>query len=209
MPTPSPASTRPRPTFQPFTRPLPLDPRCAWLARKGITPQTAARFEAGMWHGRGSLAGCVAVRLHGPEGRPLGYAGRRLDPSQAGRLGQWKLPAGLPKRSLLYNLHRIAPLAGRAVVVVEGPWDVLRLAQLGVPAVALLGTHLSDEQARLLEGVGRVVVMLDGDVAGRAASRDVAWRLRTVHRVDLPDGSDPGDLEDRALRRVLGGLFSL
>ena len=68
---------------------------------------------------------------------------------------------------------------------------------------------LSGEQARLLDAAGRVVVMLDGDAAGRAASHEVARRLGTVYRVDLTDGRDPDGLEDHVLRRLLSGSFSL
>mgnify|MGYP002631884098 CR=1 FL=1 len=195
--------------FQPFTRRLPLDPHCLWLRHKGIEPDTARRFEAGAWHGSGFLQGCVAVRLHDPDGKPLGYAGRRVDPVDVARQGKWKFPPGLPKRSLLYNLHRIGPLQGRAVVLVEGPWDALALAQVGVPALALLGVHLSVEQMGLLEQAGDVIVMLDGDLAGKAGAREIVQRLDGARRVDVPDGRDPGDLGERELRRLLSPFFSL
>ena len=207
---PAPGPPPPRPSgFRPFTRSLTLDPNCPWLRRRGIVPDTARRFEAGQWHGPGFLAGCAAVRLHDPNGRPLGYAGRRLAPQGVAHHGKWKFPAGLPKRTLLYNLHRVRPLAGRAIVLVEGPWDVLRLAQVGVPAVALLGVHLSDEQERLLAEADTVIVMLDGDPAGRMAAHEAARRIEGAQNVELSDGCDPADLEDRELRRLLAPFFSL
>jgi len=206
---PVPPSWRNERVFVPFTRRLPLDPRCSWLHNRGIDPETARRFEAGAWHGRGFLQGCIGVRLHDPAGRPLGYAGRRRDPRDAARHGKWKLPAGLPKTSLLYNWHRLGRARRRTLVLVEGPWDVLALARLRVPAVALLGTRLSTQQGTLLAHAEQVVVMLDGDPAGRAAAAQVAARLQRTRVVQVPDGTDPGDLVKRELRGLLAPFFSL
>ena len=140
----SPPTTR-ADTFRPYTRRLTLDPEHAFLVSRGIAPHTARRFEVGAWYRHGLLDGCIAVRLHDIGGQPLGYAGRRLQPE---RRGKWVIPRGLPKSTLLYGWHHMC--AATQVVVVEGPWEVLRLHQLGVPAVALLGVHASPEQLRLL-----------------------------------------------------------
>ena len=198
--------------FVPFTRRLPLDPHADLLTRKGIRPDTARRFEAGAYHGRGFLAGCVGVRLHDHRGRPLGYLARRLDPEQARRRGKYKLPPALPKSRLLYNLHRTARVRRNGLVLVECPWAVMRLAQLRLPAVALLGTHLSDHQLRLLADVPRLLLMLDGDDAGRTAATRIYRQLAphaAVGVASLPDGLDPDDLPDRLLGPVARHLFLL
>jgi DNA primase len=105
--------------------------------------RTARTFEAGAYYGRGFLQGCIGVRFHDPSGHPIGYAGRRLDCDQARTYGKWKLPPGLPKRLILYGFHRIVNLSDRPLCIVEGTWGVMRLHQIGVPAVALLGLYLS------------------------------------------------------------------
>ena len=92
--------------FRPFPSRLKLDPAVTFLADKGIRENTARSFEAGEYRGTGFLEGCVAVRLHDPLGHPLGYAGRVLE-SNSARPGKWRLPARLPKRSILFNFHRI------------------------------------------------------------------------------------------------------
>ena len=185
--------------FRPFTRRLALDPSTPFLARKGITAATARRFEAGAYRGTGMLSGCVAVRLFDHLGHPLGYAGRRLDPSLAKRMGKWVFPPRLPKSSLLYGYHRIQP---RTIVVVECPWGVLRLAQLSIPAVALLGIALSHKQRALLLDLPKVVLLLDGDEAGRLATASLRKQLPNAIPVSLPVDHDPDDLTD-------GDLFSL
>lgn len=206
----APPGTRPTAPFRPFIRRLDLDSDVPWLRAKGIRPETARRFEAGCWRGTGWLTGCIGVRLHDPEGRPLGYAGRRLDPSDAARQGKWKLPPGLPRRTLLYNIHRLGTWRDTGVVVVECPWGVMRLAQLGVPAVALLGTALSDGQHRLLAGARGVLLLLDGDEAGRRATDNLARRLSpevAVASVHLPEGADPDDLIDAELASSIEPFF--
>ncbi len=155
-------------SFRPFTVPLRLDASTPWLHKKQIKPSTASRFEAGAYHGTGFLTGCIAVRLHDLLGHPIGYAGRQLNPIVAKQYGKWKFPPGLAKNEILYNFHRIRSANPKAVVVVECPWGVMRLAQLNIPAVALLGIHLSSLQLDILKKISRVVLMFDGDYAGKS-----------------------------------------
>lgn len=196
--------------FRPFTRRLPLDHRTPWLRAKGIEPLTAMRFQAGAYQGSGFLAHCIGVRLHDHRGLPLGYAGRRLCLQQIRRFGKWKLPRGLPKATILYGFHHLRPVANHTLVIVEGPWGVMRLAQLGIPAIALLGTHLSPEQHRLLRHVPHLTLMLDGDTAGRQATARMVGTLgdsACVRQVNLPPGMDPDDLPDTSLAALTAPLL--
>lgn len=190
-----------RSSFRPFERALSLDPHVPWLGAKQISADTARTYEAGAWRGRGMLAGCVAVRLHSPTGAPWGYAGRRVH----GEGSKWSFPRAFPKGEVLYGHHRVDP-SSSALVVVECPWGVMRLAQIGVAAVALLGTSMSEHQAELLSRREHVTLLLDGDAAGRRAARELARRLELVvdvRIVDLPRGCDPDDLRDEDLAAVL------
>lgn len=195
----TPPTARP---FRPFTKRLWLDPNTAWLKHKGIHPQIALRFQVGAFYGQGFLQGCVGVRLFDPKGRPLGYAGRRLDDEQAKAWGKWKLPRALPRNTLLYGYHQATRLRRCGGVLVECPWGVLRLAQLDIPAVALLGTQLSPVQRQLLHDLPRLVVLMDGDKAGKKAASTVSKQLANTVVVHLPDGLDPDDLSDQELARL-------
>lgn len=188
--------------FRPFTKQLWLDPNAPFLRHKGISPQTARSFDVGAFHGHGMLTGCIAVRLFDPQGQPLGYAGRRLLSEQVAVHGKWKLPYGLPRNTLLYGYHRATCLRQRGVVLIECPWGALRLHQLGIPAVALLGIHMSPRQQALLSEVPRIVLLMDGDEAGRGAARAIRQRLPISVIVDLPDGLDPDDLSDHQLAKL-------
>lgn len=190
-----------RPGWRPFRRQIPLDPCTPFLQlRKRITPATARHFEAGWTAHCRFLHRTIAVRLHDIEGHPLGYAGRRLDPLSIQRWGKWRFPRQLPKAELLYNAHRAAPVRDRGIVLVECPWSVMRVHQAGWPGVvALLGTSMSDVQQTWLAQAPVVLLLLDGDEAGRTAARRLRARCSRTTRVtieDLPDGMDPDDLSD-------------
>jgi DNA primase len=189
-------------SFQPFKAHLPLDASTPWLLKKQIKQATAKRFDAGAYHGTGFLSSCIAVRLHDLCGLPIGYAARQLNPSRAKQRGKWKLPPRLPKNEILYNFHRIKSAIPKTVVVVECPWGVMRLAQLNIPAVALLGIHLSTVQLDILKKIPRVVLMLDGDYAGRSATIRIRKTLEPYTKlqcITLPPDLDPDDLNDHAL----------
>jgi len=196
--------------FQAYTKKLPLDPHCPFLQQKGISPGTAAAFEAGAWHGQGFLANCIGLRLHDISGAPLGYAGRRCLPPEIQKYGKWKFPTAIPKKQLLFNLHRVRSQLSSGLVVVEGAWSVMRLAQLNIPAVALLGIHLSTQQYNLLSNVPRLILMLDGDDAGRKATQIFLQKFKPRTLVDyviLPPNCDPDDLSDENLNAATRLFF--
>ena len=198
--------------FTPFVRKLPLDHRSPWLQQKGITPKTAALFEVGAYYGIGFLADSIAIRLHDVHSHPIGYLARRLLPATIKRYGKYQFPPNFPKSTTLYNYHRITrPLPDR-MVITECPWGVMRLEQLNIPAVALLGIQLSDSQCGLLEQVKDIVLMLDGDEAGRKATRLIKRELQSrgknnIHSISLPTGLDPDDLTDDELRAEVKPFF--
>ena len=185
--------------FKPFTVPLNLQHDISFLRNKGIREVTATFFEAGAYLHSGLLSGCIAVRLHDLKGKPIGYAGRRLDPDRINRFGKWVFPKGLPKKEILYNFHRIKQTSPHPLVVVESAWGVMRLAQLKIPAVALLGINLCACHLKLLKNRPKIVLMLDGDRAGRSATERIKNLLQPhtdVSVIYLPNECDPDDLDD-------------
>ena len=208
----SPALPSPERAFTPFTRSLALNPRCHFLQNiKAILPVTAARFEAGTSSSSTFLKNMVAVRLHDMDGNPLGYCGRRLDPYETSRFGKWRFPKNFPKAQILYNAHRARCFQNQGVVLLECPWAVMRIAQVGFPnAVALLGTSLSQVQISWLSNANFILLMLDGDPAGHTAALSILNTLGAstkVHRYQLPDDMEPEDLTDSCLRSVLRVYF--
>ena len=93
-----------------------------------------------------------------------------------------------PNRKSCLTCHRAAAAGKPAVVVVEGFFDCFQLHQAGLPpVVALMGSALYEPQQRpLLQRFQRVILLLDGDAAGRRATARLATRLR-------PSASPPGN----------------
>jgi DNA primase len=198
------------PHYKPFTYKFQLDPYIAFLQDKGILPSTAITFETGLFHGQGFLQECVGIRLHDPKGNPLGYIGRRLNYKNLKKYGKWKLPPNFPKNDILYNYHRIQQKLRKGIVVAECPWSVMRLAQINIPALALLGTSISASQIHLLAHVKRIILMLDGDNAGRTAMTkllNVLGKITEVYPIFLESNKDPDDLSDDHLLKFVAPLI--
>jgi DNA primase len=149
-----------------------IDPDHPYLSQRGISPETARRFGVGFFRGNGSMKGRVVIPIHDETGRLVAYAGRAIDGSEP----KYKLPTGFQKSRELYNLHR-AKESDR-VILVEGFFGCIKLAQAGLPALALMGCTMSKEQEELLVShFDAVWLMLDPDEAGRHALTDLVSRL--------------------------------
>jgi DNA primase len=181
-----------------------VDPAHPYLVERGIDPATAVKFGVGFYAGPGLLSGRIVIPIANARGQTVAYAGRALD----GRLPKYKLPAGFRKALELFNLHRAVATGSKTVIVVEGYFDCLRVHRAGLPwVVALMGSSLSAEQENALrEAFDRLVLLLDGDTAGRAASRAIAARLSRrswVAEVQVPDGAQPDQLSLAAIQQLL------
>ena len=181
-----------------------VDSSHPYLRERGIQPATAKQFGVGFYGGRGLLQGRIVIPIRNPRGEIVAYAGRALDNTPP----RYKLPSSFRKSLELFNLDGAAAAGSRTVIVVEGYFDCLRVHQSGFPCVVgLMGCALSAEQERLLVNrFERVLLMLDGDVAGRAASGVIRARLSgkcSVAVVPVPDGAQPDQLAPSAIQRLL------
>jgi DNA primase len=195
-------------SFKPFTRPIALNPQSYFLQTiKKITTVTANFFEAGTTQTSPFLKNTVALRLHDIQGRPLGYCARLLRTSQIVRFGKWRFPKHFPKAHILYNAHRAERSRHEGIIVVECPWAAMRLSQAGSPnVVSLLGTQLFEDQLNWLSQAPGILLLLDGDPAGRDASARIAQSLHphtTVYTHLLPDSKEPEDLTDDSLASIV------
>ena len=166
-----------------------------YLQQRGIDHVTAAEFGVGLYGGPGLMRGRIVIPIRNVRGELVAYAGRAPD----GKLPKYKLPAGFRKAWELFNVQRAATTTSKTAIVVEGYFDCMRVHQAGFPfAVALMGSALSPSQERLLtERFERAILMLDGDAAGRAATRVISTRLSencSVVVIDVPEGAQPDQL---------------
>jgi DNA primase len=182
-----------------------IDHSHPYIKERGITDEMARIFGVGIFSGKGTMHGRCVVPIHNAKGELVAYAGRAIDESEP----KYKFPVGFHKSFELYNLHRVK--GDLSVVLVEGFFDCMKVTQAGYPCVALMGSSMSKNQESLVaEKFGEVVVMLDGDDAGRIATETIADRLRQVvfrvTTVELPDGVQPDQLSDQELQDRLDGL---
>jgi DNA primase len=144
-----------------------------------------------------------------------GFGGRLIGQGEPKYLNSADSPH-FSKGKLLYGFDttRMVIARSKVAVLVEGYLDLIALAQAGVAnVVATCGTAFTPDQARLMRrGAHRVVMLFDGDRAGRKAavkSSHVCLAAGLEAQVaTLPQGVDPADLVIEqgpdALQEVLG-----
>lgn len=111
----------------------------------------------------------------------------------------------------LYPAH--LPSGYSSMVIVEGLFDMLNLYDNGCEnVVCAFGTNTlqNDTKQKLLpfraQGITHIYLLFDGDDAGRSAAKNLKPLLEAegfiTEIVDLPDGTDPGDLDTENVRSI-------
>ncbi|HEY4395776.1 MAG TPA: DNA primase [Polyangia bacterium] len=176
-----------------------------FLAAKGVASADAERLGLVGVNERGRydfFRDRVMLPVFDRQKRVIGFGSRLLDPEAKDRKYVNSPDSPLfHKKECLYGLH-VALEAIRktgTAIVVEGNFDVLALHEAGIEeAVAPMGTAMTTEQIGMLAKVARrVVVIFDGDVAGKRAA-EKAVPLFVDADLDgrvarLPVGQDPDD----------------
>jgi len=144
--------------------------------------------------------GRVMFPIRDPLGRCVAFGGRVLPGSDdpAKYINSPETPL-FSKSSMLYGLDtaRDAITKSRRAIVVEGYTDCLAARQAGIDdVVAVLGTALGERHAKLLRRYAdRIVLLLDGDDAGRRRANEVLEVLLAepidVRIARMPAGVDP------------------
>lgn len=175
---------------------------------------------------RGKLRGYIRAQIKKPVDKKI--------PSYLNASGTWSKRYGL--FPLDYSVALMKEKGLTTLVLVEGPRDALRLLSLGIPAVSILGTQSwSNTKSRVLElsGVESLVLMMDGDTAGRLATRFLRtgkrtptseqeivplsefFRLRTLRlwKMEVPEDHseskyDPGNMPEDLLHEILEPLLT-
>jgi len=184
-----------------------IDTSHPYIRKRGIKEGTAEHFGIGFFYGKGSMAERLVIPIHNEEGELIAYAGRAIDDKTEPK---YKVPAGFRKSLVLFNLHR-AENSNDRVVLVEGFFDVMKVHQAGFPfVVSLMGSVLSEHQEHLLvENFDSVILLLDGDEAGRSATSEIALRLVRkvfVQVIEIPEGKQPDQLSSEELQKFLKRL---
>ena len=187
--------------------PADIPPAAAAYFRKRpwLTPEVCRKWKMGYLpkNGRSLLRGMIIYAHEDEAGEIFSYSGR--DVNFESKWQKW-ISDGKPekqkpnKHRYVKGYHRGLELYGQqadrlkdrrlkeflgkhGLVVVEGQNDVIRLDQLGVPAVGLCSNRVTDEQiekiARIARSAsrGRVILLPDNDAEGEAGAKELLWQL--------------------------------
>ena len=180
-------------------------------AMKGLGVRDEVLLEAGLTRKKeedGSVVarfrGRLLFPIHDLRGRVVAFGGRILGEGEPKYLNSPDTPI-FHKGKLLYHLDvaKHAMRKAERAILVEGYFDVLRLALAGIEeVVAPMGTGLSADQGSLLRRyTAHVILLYDPDEPGlRATFRAGDELLRQGLRVSvatLPEGEDPDTLVQR------------
>jgi hypothetical protein len=128
-------------------------------------------------------------------GKYQGYTICRLDRDPTIDFPKYKTFADTSKCFLLYDqVPSSAP-----IVLVEGHFDAIRLFGLGIPAMCIFGTENWGDvkkAALLSKCPSKVLLLMDGDEAGRTATTQIFNSLRDalvpeVYYLPVTPGDDP------------------
>lgn len=135
-------------------------------------------------------------------GKIVAFTGRMLE---SGKGAKYLHSANSPlfkKETTLYGLDKALKLvkAQSRIVVCEGTFDAILLLESGIPAVAALGSSVSEWQLKTLGNLcENIYLVFDSDRAGKTALTDTFYKIESLgldvisYAVVIPDGKDAAD----------------
>lgn len=163
-----------------------------WWQMRGIFPSVQDVFDLGY----DVEQDAATIPYLDQDGQPHSMIRRFREP-RAGM--KYSYPVGFSREHAVFNLHRA--VVGLPTVVVEGSIDCIKCAQnilnANLNVVALLGSHISDEQIERLRHLD-LILMLDPDPAGKAGTEEIHKRFpRICKEVQWKNANqDPGSLNE-------------
>ena len=153
---------------------------------RGITEETLEHFRVGT-----TPDGRIVIPYYKDFDNPttlLGYQTREY----RGDMRIVRNSVGFDRDGYLYNY---SPKEYNYAVLVEGQSDVMRLYQFGYNATALMGSHISATQVKMLSKFDKIYLALDNDLPGRRATEEAYYFLKDHVNIRLVPytTSDPCD----------------
>ena len=113
-----------------------------YLKNRGITREVAKKFGLRTCF-EGLYAGRLILPMHSDHGKT--FTARAMDGDDL----RYRNPPKAGHRFMVYGLEHVSRFAD--IVIVEGPFDVLRMHVHGISAIGLLGKEMSAEQDLLMK----------------------------------------------------------
>ena len=170
-----------------------------FLKRRGIKSKTARAWGMG-YCAKGKYGQRLIIPFECPNGRS--YTARDMTEegltwADGSPQPKYLNPKGADHKRLFIGWN-MAPLTGD-IVLCEGPLDAVRLWQHGIPALALGGKVLHDEQRDMLVGNlsedQAIIIMMDPEeaLAPEEMAPKLAVHFKSLYIAKLPEGIDPGE----------------
>jgi hypothetical protein len=200
----------------PLTNPA-ASPALAYLRDRHVLPETWETLEIRYdqlhdrvvfpvrWFG-GQLVGALGRLIHPPREIEVVRDGKKVTEKEKPHHTYWNFPKG----QVLHGEHLLRP---EPVVVVEGPFDHVRVRQAGFNVVDTAGAGFAQEQADKLVEFGQpVVIFYDPDRAGqingdKLHSAIVKQGGRAVLYLPVVLGKDAGSHTEEEVKAALGPLI--
>lgn len=183
-----------------------------YLEKRGYPKELIKAYQIGyVGYGYKGMSNRIIVPVRDIDGNLVGFTGRTVDEKwKEKEIPKWYDSKNFKKSDFLFNLHNAKKYieSNSTVILVEGPFDVLRLEQAGIHnSVAVFGRKLHNAQlAHLLRlPITKVVIIMDSDNAGKTGAKSTAKLVEsyfTTQNIELPF-KDAGETPIEDLRRIL------
>lgn len=168
-----------------------------YLVNRGFSPNVLRRFDIGY----NAADARIVIPVRDVDGALAGLTFRVDYPTRADQAKYWH--DNFIKTKHLYGFYRWADVPVKNLYLVEGQLDAVRLAQLGLPSAAIMGSSLAADQLTLLQEraiCDQLVLMLDNDDAGRFGTEkavEALCKTRFARSLGVAryDAADPGDMQ--------------
>lgn len=174
---------------------------------RGVSAQTLKHFGAFYTNQVEKLQDRIIFPIRDITGKTVVFVGRHT--LSNGNPRYLNYPSGV--KIPLFPAH--LPSGYRSMVIVEGIFDMLNLFDNGLEnVVCAFGTNTlqNDTKQKLLpfkaQGITHIYLLFDGDEAGRKAAGLLKPLIQDegfiVEIVNLPDDTDPGELDAEDIRSI-------
>jgi DNA primase len=196
-----------------------------YVHARGLDEEIVEEFEVGYsiegidekWNvGKEDFAGRLVFPIRDRDNNLVGWSGRLAtdDKKSVLRYKKWRHKVDFEKGFVLYNYNKALEHIRQTneIVLVEGPFDVLRFWSYGIKnVVAIMGSALTPEQLTLaVSSAFKVVIALDTDGAGEKGAKRICQQLKPyvdVYLADIPKDKDPDEMTiDEAIVSVMSPI---
>jgi len=180
---------------------LPWDVEAWQGSWRGIRQETLKNIYSFKWFDPMSLCPRILFPVT-IRGEIRGWVARRLDKAPPGQKldRPYRNAMHMSSKQMVFPYDSVVKIRRKTLVLVEGPYDALRLINYNIPALSILGTgnfHPDNMGYFTNTCAGRIILAMDSDDAGRKARYEIAPILQEMFEVEhfiCPEGEDPGSM---------------